>query len=100
MKRGFIICFVFLCGLFSFNKGYCQDSLPFSYGLNTNFYFLSRYSLYPVSGANYSLYAQYKWIGIIGGYSRVSNEYQYNPGPLIKGNGFNGGLIIKLPENK
>ena len=65
--------------------------------LNSNFYFFGS-SLNRTAGINYSLYAQYKYIGLYGGYSSVSNPWIYNQYPINKAKGFHIGLIFKFPE--
>ena len=97
MKRGFVICFTLLCSLFSFNKGYCQDSIAkqsFSYGIKANSYLTD-----PSFGIDYSLYCQYKFIGIMGGYTNLSNQNTSISDNPIKLKGFNAGLILKLSKN-
>lgn len=101
MKRSFIMFFALLCCLFSFNRGYSQDSIAkhnFSYGvkMNTNLIYAVKEG---GGGENklvfdYSLYLLIKNIGVLGGYSSFYNSYGFN----LKG--FHAGIILNLLEHK
>ena len=102
MKSGFVVLFILLCSLLSINEGYGQDTLAhkndFSYGIKANAY-IAGIKLEPIVGTDYSLYFQYKFVGIMGAYSKII-DLGSDPYSATLLNGFNVGLILKFPEFK
>lgn len=116
MKRVLVIYFILLYGLLSFNKGQCQDTIVkrnFSYGIKVNNSFIHTiYNTGPFDNnaliINYSLYLQYKNVGVFGGYSSIYNgannvysDYSmYNYSDVVFKKSYHIGLILNLYEHR